>query len=64
MANVYDNDIVIMISMTMTMTMTATLISVKVTGMAIRQSQRSDKERLKISRFLTEDCFAIDLCGP
>ena len=53
-----------MISMTITMTMTATLISVKVTGMAIKHSQRSDKERLKISRFLSEKCFAIEFCGP
>ena len=60
----YDNDNGIMISMTITMTKTATLISVKVTGMAIKHSQRSDKERLKISRFLSENCFAIDFCGP
>ena len=62
----YDNynGIMISMTMTMTMTMTATLISVKVTGMAIRQSQRSDKERLKISRFLSENCIAIDFCGP
>ena len=36
------------------MMMVATLISVKVTGMAMRQSQRSDKERLKIRRFLSK----------
>ena len=33
--------------------MLITLISVRVTGIAIRQSQRSDKERLKMSRFLS-----------
>ena len=42
-----------------TMRMTTTLISVKVTGMAIKQSQRSDNERLKMRRFLRKFCLIL-----
>ena len=46
-------------TMTMTMRMRITLISVKVTGMAIKQSQRSDNERLKMRRFLRKLCLIL-----
>ena len=39
--------------------MTITLISVKVTGMAIKESQRSDNERLKMRRFLRKLCLIL-----
>ena len=43
--------------MMMMIMMMTTLISVKVTGMAMMQSQRSDKDRLKINRFLSKYFF-------
>ena len=46
-------------TMTMIMRMRITLISVKVTGMAIKQSQRSDNERLKMRRFLRKLCLIL-----